>query len=114
MAATDYEKDAILDQCTHVGLFSAAPSDAGGGTELSGAGYARQAVTWTRTGDTGANAADITFENTGADWSEVGWAGLFDASSAGNLIQWVPITAFTLGAGRTYTIAAGDLEVTFP
>jgi hypothetical protein len=110
---TDYEKNQVLAKATHVGLFSAAPSDAGGGTEITGAGYARQTVTWTLTNDTAVSAADVVFTNAGADWPQVGWVGLFDASTAGHLTQWVPITAFTLGSQRTYTIPAGDLEVDF-
>src|SRR5256885_15593366 len=72
----------------YVALFTANPTDSGGGTEVSGNGYARQAVAtggsaWTETtpGTTLTNASDITFPvNTGSDWGTITGMAIFDAS----------------------------------
>ncbi len=69
-----------------VALFTAAPSDSGGGTEYSGSGYARQAVTFD--GTTKVNDADVTFTASGGAFA-VGVAyGIYDASTSGNLLAW--------------------------
>lgn len=79
----------------YVGLFTAAPSDAGGGTEVSGGSYARVATsgaTWN--GASGSapssttNAAQIQFPQATANWGTVVAFGLFDAASGGNLLAW--------------------------
>ena len=41
----------------HIALYTASPSDPGGGTEVTGGGYARQAVTFTVSGNTASNNA---------------------------------------------------------
>ena len=88
---------------TYVALFTVTPSDTGGGTEVTGGSYARVAVTsslanWagtqsagsttasTGTGGTTSNNASITFPTPSANWGVVVAAGIFDASSAGNLL----------------------------
>ena len=43
----------------YLALFTAAPSDSGGGTEVSGGAYARQSVTFTVSGNTATNSAEI-------------------------------------------------------
>jgi hypothetical protein len=113
MAYTDYAKNRVLADCLYVGLFSAAPSDAGGGTELAGSGYARQAIAWTLTGDRAVNSADINFANSGADWLPAGWIGIFDAANGGHLMDWMPMTPVQLLADGTLTILAGDLKMDF-
>lgn len=83
-------------------LFTAAPSDSGGGTEVSGTGYARVAVATgdaaflaTQGGTSGAssgtggqtsNANAITFPAPGGAWGVATHWGAFDASSGGNLL----------------------------
>lgn len=88
----------------YVALFTAAPSDAGGGTELSGDNYARVPVACGLTAFTGthgttsgvssgtsgtaANAAVIQFNAPSANWGTVTHFALFDAASGGNqLVQ---------------------------
>ena len=101
-----------------VGLFTAAPSDTGGGTEVSGSGYARKATgTMTISGTsptTATNAAAIEFAAaSGGNWGAVGWAAIFDASTSGNMIAWAALsTARTINDGDVLRIPAGDLDVT--
>lgn len=94
----------------HVGLFTAAPNDAGGGTEVTGGNYARVAVTagltqWagtqgagTTTASSGTNGttsnnAAITFPTPTANWGTVVAMGIFDASTGGNLWVFTALTA---------------------
>jgi len=92
-----------------VGLYTAAPSDAGGGTEVTGGSYVRVQVgpsdtDWdatqggtpaaasSGTGGATANAAAITFPAPSANWGVITHMGIFDASSAGNLLFWKALT----------------------
>lgn len=77
-----------------VALFTAAPSDAGGGTEVSGGSYARVAnnpldANWDAiSGNNGttANTGTVTFPAPTADWGSVTHFGVFDAATGGNLL----------------------------
>ncbi len=101
----------------YVGLFTAAPSDTGGGTEVSGSGYAR-VVTGTISGSgtatTFTNAAAIEFAAaSGGNWGTIGWAGIFDASTAGNLLAWAPLTTSrVINDGDVFRIPASSLTIT--
>jgi len=102
----------------YVGLFTAAPSDTGGGTEVSGSGYARVATgTMTISGTsptTATNAAAIEFAAaSGGNWGSIGWAAIFDAETSGNMLAWAALsTARTINDGDVLRIPAGDLDVT--
>jgi len=121
---SDYYENKVIDHMlrnqaftppatVYVGLYTAAPTDAGGGTEVSGGSYARQAVTLAAAsaGST-QNSADITFPTATADWGTIVAAGLFDAASAGNLLAWNNLTASkTVSNGDTFKITAGSLTI---
>lgn len=138
-AFSDYLENRILDHIlratpytapatTFIGLLTAAPSDAGGGTEVSGGGYARAAVTsgtstWNNTqgNTTGAstgtdgtieNAVTITFPTPTAGWGTVTHFGVYDAPTGGNLLFYAPLTtAKTINTGDTVSFAAGALSL---
>lgn len=101
----------------YVGLFTAAPSDSGGGTEVTGGSYARVAVTttggWTAPGAAGLtdNVADIVFPTASANWGTVVAIGIFDAASAGNLLYWNTVTGQAVNSGAAARIVAGALDV---
>jgi hypothetical protein len=101
----------------YVGLFTAAPSDTGGGTEVTGNGYAR-VVTGTISGSgtatTFTNAAAIEFAAaSGGNWGTIGWAGIFDASTGGNLLAWAPLTTSrVINDGDVFRIPASSLTIT--
>lgn len=141
-AMSDYLENKLVDQLfrgqsapttttLYVGLLTAAPSDSGGGTEVSGGSYARVAVTsslanWAGTqtagsttassgtgGQTSNNAA-ITFPTPAATWGTVTHFGIYDAASAGNLLFWGALTiAKTINQADTVTFPAASLSVTF-
>src|ERR1700746_2437191 len=72
-------------------LFTVAPTNAGGGTEVTGGGYARVAVTNNTTNfavPTSQQVSNLTSINfgtpSGAGWGTIVAGAWFDAASAGN------------------------------
>lgn len=126
MSMTNYLEDAVLNHILrntsmtspttiYVGLFTAAPSDAGGGTELSGDGYSRQSVAFDDPagGGTTQNSAQVSFTASGGNWGSVTHFALFDASSSGNMLFWAALdTSRTVNDGDTLDFDAGELTVT--
>lgn len=111
----DFTRPATL----YVGLFTAEPNDAGGGTEVSGGDYARAAVTNDATnfpaasGGAKSNGTDIVFPPATGSWGTVSAIGIFDASSGGNLLAWATLAANkAVESGDTLEIPAGDLDIT--
>ena len=98
----------------YVALFTAAPSDSGGGTEVSTGGYTRQALTCgaaaTPAGST-SNTNSILFTASGADFGTVTHIGVFDAASAGNLLWHGLATASKfVQDGDSYVLDIGDIQ----
>lgn len=108
----------------HFALFTAAPSDSGGGTEVSGGNYARVSVARslanfagtqsagsttasTGTGGVTSNNNAITFPAPNANWGVVTHWGVFDASSGGNLV-------FHGALQTSKTVNNGDAAPSFP
>lgn len=97
----------------YVALYTAAPSDSGGGTELSGSAYARQSVAFTVSGDTASNTSAIEFSAATGNWGTITHAAVFDASSGGNMLAHSALTASkTIENGDVFRITAGSLDIT--
>ena len=123
---TDYLEDKVLDHVfggssysapgtLHVGLFTSAPSDTGGGTEVSGGSYARKSMpAMTVSGTTQAtNGAAVEFVTATGSWGTITHTGIFDASSSGNLLCWAALSASkVVASGDVIRFDAGDLDVT--
>lgn len=105
----------------YVALFTANPTDAGGGTEV-GTGtwtnYARASIT-RATGSWDASSGGAT-ENTSAISFGTATAtgnvtitgfGIYDASTAGNLLYWGTCSG-TVANGNAVSFAAGALDIT--
>lgn len=134
-AMSDYLENKLVDHifrgvsftapaALHVALFTAAPSDSGGGTEVSGGSYARAqlnpsttnwaatngATTTTNpssgTGGATSNNSAITFPAPTANWGTVTHFGIFDASTSGNLLVHGALTA-------SKTVNNGDAAPSF-
>lgn len=132
--ASDYLENLLIDHlfrtrtfakptALYYGLLTAAPTDAGGGTEVAGGAYARvnlapldtnYAATQGGTsgnssgaGGTTSNAVAITFPAPTANWGTVTHFGIYDAASGGNLLIWDVLTA-------PRTILNGDPAPAFP
>lgn len=141
-AMSDYLENKLIDHCFRarsftapavlaVALFTAAPSDSGGGTEVTGGSYARAslnqsdsnwestqgtttAVASSGTGGATQNGAAITFPTPSANWGVVTHFGIFDATTSGNLLFWGALTASkTINNGDPApSFAIGALDVT--
>lgn len=105
-----------------VGLFTAAPSDSGGGTEVTGGSYARATLNpldanWASpSAGNGyvSNAGTITFATPTAYWGVVTHFGLFDATTGGNLIIWGALApASQINSGDVVSFQPGMLAFTF-
>ena len=97
----------------YLGLFTSAPGETGGGTELSGSGYARQQINFTTSGDTTSNNAAVEFPTATGSWGTVTHVGVFDASTSGNLMVYATLTASkTVASGDVFRVPSGDLDIT--
>ena len=98
----------------YVSLWTSDPTDAGSGTEVSGGSYARTAVTFgAPSNGVTTNSADVTFPTATASWGTVGWIGINDASTSGNLLYHTALdTAKAIDSGDIFKIASGNLSVT--
>ena len=122
---TDFMENKIIDHMlrnqaytppstVYLALFTSATDDSGGGTEVSGGSYARQAVALTAaSGGASENSADITFPQATADWGTITHVALMDALTGGNMLMHSPLDASkTVNSGDTFKINDGDLDVT--
>lgn len=98
----------------YVSLHTADPTDAGTGTEVSGGSYARQSATFAAPSN-GASAtnADVTFPQATGNWGTIGWIGIWDALTTGNLLYHTALDASKeIDTGDIFKIASGSLTVT--
>lgn len=126
-ALSDYSEKLLLDWAMttgsatrptawYVALYTAAPSDSGGGTEVSGSGYARQSVTFdaaSTPGGTTSNTGAVSFTASGGAFGTVVAIGIFDAVSSGNLLWHGNMTASkTVDDGDTLEFSIGNIDLT--
>ena len=96
----------------YVGLLTGEPSDSATGTEVSGGSYARQSCAFTIQGSGSAiasNTSSITFPTATADWGVVGYVGIYDALSGGNLVAYQNLQQSDFSTSTTKTINDGDI-----
>lgn len=132
-AMTDYLENKLADHLFRtttftqpaalaVALYTAAPGEAGGGTEVSGGSYARVSnnpanANWngthgnttgvsSGTGGVVSNAGAITFPAPTANWGTVTHFGLLDNTSGGNLLVYGALTV-------SKTVNNGDAAPSF-
>ena len=124
-AMSDHLENEILDHILSVGSYTmpsavylglsvASMGDDASGTELSGSGYARQAVTFSAaSGGTTSNSAAITFPTATGSWGSVGFWSIWDASSSGNMLLHGSFSAAkTIASGDVLRVSSGDLDIT--
>jgi hypothetical protein len=134
-AMSDYLENKIIDwllrgqsfvppaNC-YFALFTATPTDAGGGTEVSGGSYARAAVTsslanWAGTQATASTSASsgtsgttsnnsvITFPAPTGNWGTIVALAIMDAPTSGNILLYSPLTV-------SRTVNSGESAPSFP
>lgn len=97
----------------YLALYTVAPDDTGGGTEVSGGSYARQTVAFTVSGDTASNNAAVEFPTATGSWGTIVAVGVFDALTTGNLLAYGNLTASkTIASGDVFRVPSGDLDIT--
>jgi hypothetical protein len=130
MAKTDFLENEILKAClgfansipsagwtSYIALFTVAPSDTGGGTEVSGGSYARQATAGKFPSPSGtgsvSNSSSITFPTATASWGTIVAYGLFTAVTGGTLLRWQAVnTPKPVSSGDTVVYAASTVSLT--
>lgn len=107
----------------YVGLFTAAPGETGGGTEVSGGSYARQSSAFTVSGTNpteASNSAAVEFPVATANWGTISYIGVFDAATSGNLLAYAELTdpadfltplPKTINTGDVLRINTGNLKI---
>jgi len=110
LRATTYTSPATV----YVSLWTTDPTDAGSGTEVSGGSYARTAVTFgAPSNGATTNSAAVEFPQATASWGVVGWIGINDAATSGNLLYHTALdTSKTIDSGDIFKISTGNLSVT--
>ena len=99
----------------YVALYTVAPSDSGGGTEVSGSSYSRTSVAFSvsGTGTLFTNSSAVEFAAATASWGTVVAVSVYDASTGGNMLAWADLAANkTIDSGDIFRIPAGDLDIT--
>ena len=98
----------------NISLHTADPTDAGSGTEVSGGSYIRQSATFAApSGGASATSADINFPQATGNWGTIGWIGIWDAQTTGNMLYHTALDASkAIDTGDIFKIASGSLTVT--
>jgi len=99
----------------HLAVFTAAPDDAGGGTELSGDGYSRQALTFaaaTSGAGTTSNTVAVSFTADGGDWGACTHVAIFTAATGGTMLwHGAMTTPRTIADADTLNFAIGEVDL---
>lgn len=112
-----YRNTALTSPTTvYVALYTAAPTDAGGGTECSGTDYERIAATFGAPSGSPleiANSSEVSFgTDSDGSFGTLTHFGLFDAETSGNLLDWGALTTSkTPAAGDPVRFATGELTL---
>ena len=124
---SDYLEDKVLDHVfggnaytapatLYVALYTVAPTDTGGGTEVTGGSYTRQTGAFTVSGTnptTASNSAAIEYPTATADYGTVVAVGILDALTGGNLLAYANLdTSKPVTTGDVFRFDAGDLDIT--
>jgi hypothetical protein len=98
----------------YVSLHTADPTDDGSGAEVSGGSYIRQAATFgAPSNGVSTTTADITYPQATASYGTVGWIGIWDAQTTGNMLYHTALdTSKAIDTGDIFKIASGSLTVT--
>ena len=99
----------------YLALYTAAPGETGGGTEVttSGTAYVRKAVAFTTTGNTTSNSAAVEFPTATASFGTVTHVGVFDALTSGNLMAYATLSSSkAIATGDVFRVPTGDLDIT--
>jgi hypothetical protein len=122
---SDYAEKKLLDHllgttsytmpsAVYLALYTAAPTDSSGGTEVTGGSYVRKVVTFDEvTSGSGSTTNDTTLDFTGMPSCTVVAVAVLDALTSGNILVYGTLsTNKTLDSGDILRVASGDLSIT--
>lgn len=102
----------------YLALLTAAPTDAGGGTEVSGKGYLRKAVAcdstnWYVSDNQVINATALNFSATATEpWESVSHFAIYSAAARGDLLFWGSLKEVkTIAKYGTASFEAGEISI---
>jgi hypothetical protein len=100
----------------YLALYTTNPTSADTGTEVSfsgGSAYVRMPLTFgTPSGGVIATTGEIDFPVAGTNWGTIGWAGIRDASSGGNLLFYgALVTPRYISAGDVLKFLVGNISI---
>jgi hypothetical protein len=123
MAASFYFRTVILgatlcgSQYTSVatlyaGLFTAVSSTTDAHTEPADAAYARQRIPMQAPGDgQDLNANEVAFPLATTPWGTIGWVGIYDSVSSGNLLYIGEVSTLRyIGTGSRFALRNNDVR----
>ena len=99
----------------YAGLFTTDPTDAGSGSEVSGSGYTRKAITFAApsNGVTTNSAAAVEFDQATGSWGTITHFAIFDALTTGNMLYYGALTTSkTIASGDVFKFATSSVSVT--
>ena len=98
----------------YLALFTAAPGEAGGGTEVTASnGYARALITFGAAVDGLAESnLEVVFTASGGNWGTVTHFAIMDASTSGNMITYAQLDEPRIvNNGDSIKFRVGDVKV---
>lgn len=124
-ALSDYAENKVLDHLlgvseftmpstVYLALFTSDPTDTGqAGTEVSGGGYVRQAVTASAaSGGQSQNSQEVLFPEATEDWGVITHVGIYDSQTGGNMLLHSEVTnPREFLAGDSFRVDVGGLTV---
>lgn len=98
----------------YLALYLTNPTAADSGTEISGGAYVRQPIIFgPPSGGALANSAQVDFPMASANWGNVAYAAIRDASTAGNLLVYGSmVTPRYVTAGDVLKFLIGSVVIT--
>lgn len=99
---------------TYLALYTSDPTDADTGTEVTGGSYVRQSITFSSPSNgVTSNSSAIEFPQATADWGTIGYVGIRDAVTSGNLLYHTALdSSKVINNGDIFKITSTNLSVT--
>jgi hypothetical protein len=124
-AMSNYLEDALINATlrnttytspatVYVGLFTTDPTDAGTGTECTGASYARKSMAFgAPSNGASTNSSDVEFDQATDSWGTITHFGILDALTSGNLLYHGALTSSkVIEDGDVFKFASAAVSVT--
>ena len=124
MALTNYLENALLNATVrnttytspatvYLALYNVAPTASTAGTELSGSGYSRQAITFNApSGGSVTSNVTVTFGPATGNWSTINATAVVDASTSGNIMYFTTTAGQNILSGSSLVIGSGNVSIT--